>query len=49
MFESIMIALQEVAHAAAGGDWGYAELGRLLGNDGLARSIVNGVARVFGH
>ena len=44
MLELFTAALEEIAIAFRGGDWGYGALEQLIGNSDLARSIVNGVA-----
>lgn len=39
--ELVLCAMEEIAIAWTGGDWGYACLAQLLGNEHLALSIVN--------
>ena len=44
MFDLVMAALEEIAVAVRGGDWGYGALAELLHSEGLARMIVNTIA-----
>lgn len=42
--ESAAVVAKELSEAFRGGDWGYGELARVLGNEQVAQAIVNGAA-----
>ena len=42
--ESMQVMAKELNEAYAGGDWGYGELARVLGNEEWAKALVNGAA-----
>lgn len=47
MFDLVLCAVEELAIAANGGDWGYGSLAALIGDVNALR-VVNAVATIFG-
>lgn len=48
MFDLINMAIEELTIAFNGGDWGFGALAELIGNDDLARALVNFAAFIGG-